>query len=248
MFMQSSDQHSIRSLYLDSCRFLLSSNDDTLIAAADIANLLCGNGSSFHHITMDLGGIMPSEQVGDFFECLTRLAATRDAAPPSPLRSLQLDITTFDTMQHLARYLPVVVHLTHLTVVCQTRPNLFARPFRLILERPCSFLASLRRNGSLHHVEFRDAQEREYPSADVMCIISAITTRNRVLPQLLLTAFGVKKAPLSPLAVTSSSPSLLPTMCVATMQAPRLAPTLIFRGFLASSESLTNSECYSSVI
>jgi hypothetical protein len=89
---------------------------------------------------------------------------------------------------------------------------------------PNSFLAALRANGSLHVIAVgEDEDERPFMAPAQWRYAGACVERNRVVP----TVLGSE----------SVTPALVPRLFAAAQAAPRTAPSVMFRGLLASADA-----------
>lgn len=142
----------------------------------------------------------------------------------------------------MERYLLTNVHLQHFT-------------FTFVPESgsddhfgvPTSFLQSLRRNGSLHSVKFKNASGHLHQLDDYTArLVTAFTTRNRELSNVMKTSLAPANTGADTSdtivtdndAVSAARKKCFPMLCQASQQAPATAHNGMLRGLLASLDTL----------
>jgi hypothetical protein len=192
-----------------------------------LVQMICG--SLLQHVTFDFYGAQ-GDFVAEFFALLS--SNSSDVR----LRSMHLK---GQWLWDMTAYLSANVHLRHFTFT-------YLRNSELSL--PSTFLSSLRRNGSLHTVEFKNEQGQSLiPRDDVSRFIQACTTRNRKVTDSMKSSFTTTvrtdevNATITSRDHDSASAThkkSFPALCRVSHQAERMAPNSMLQGLLASSDML----------
>jgi hypothetical protein len=235
--------HSLSHLELSGWGRLLADHSQDAVL---FSTMLCG--SLLQHVTLDSHTVGPRDELA-FFNVLATDASVG-------LRSLELKEMSPSILWNIAPYVASAKHLQDLVIEIDNRRTR-TMPFTTIAN---AFLSALRRNSSLHRVEIRDFLDPNRQN-DTMSryghLIQAYTTRNRVLPELATKSFVVTTDTtddtdeLSATAgtdtdeATTATGSQFPTLCQVSQPAPRLIPSTVLKGLMATSQEAVDSNSIS---